>query len=124
MSLTGYDDADNISMPGEETHVRWSDEHLTEFYRQFRQHAAKLELHMDREEAQLSKLLGAFPNRDPTEHRKYHESLLEAADAQRKFWLDLRLDIAKRSIWAVLTIAVVLIGWALVEKLKNSVGAP
>ena len=37
-------------------------------------------------------------------HRKYHEALIEAAKEQADFWRSLKLDIAKRGAWAILTI--------------------
>ena len=41
---------------------------------------------------------------DYTGHREYHEKLIEAAEAQTEFWRDLKLDIAKRGAWSLLTI--------------------
>jgi len=112
-----------VIMPTGDRHVRWSDAHLSEFYRQFKAHADRLEDHMTQEEKQLSALADAFPNRDPIEHRKYHEKLMEAADAQKQFWQELRLDVAKKSVWGVLIVVITLIGWAILEKLKIHVGA-
>jgi len=110
-----------IVMPTQERHVRWSDAHLSEFYQQFRTHAEKLETHMDREEKQLRMLMDAFPNRDPIEHRKYHEKLMEAADAQKQFWQDLRLDLAKKATWAIVIAIIGLLVIGLGEHLKNLV---
>lgn len=49
----------------------------------------------------------AFPqNPDGTTdfsgHRRYHEELIESAQAQTEFWRELRLDLAKKGTWVVL----------------------
>lgn len=36
-------------------------------------------------------------------HRKYHEQLIKAAEAQTEFWRDLKLEIAKKGAWSLLT---------------------
>ena len=46
----------------------------------------------------------AFPNEDLHGHRKYHDRLLDAADAEKKFWDDLKLDLVKKGTWSVLII--------------------
>jgi hypothetical protein len=64
--------------------------------------------------AELRQMNGAFAkNPDGTVdydgHRKYHESMIEAAEAQTQFWRELRLDIAKKGVWGLLIIVVGLI---------------
>lgn len=51
----------------------------------------------------------AFPNRDLAGHRKYHERLLAAADAETRFWNDLKLDLAKKGTWSVLVVVIGLV---------------
>lgn len=41
------------------------------------------------------------------EHKKYHESMILAAEAQQKFWREIRLDVMRKGIW---TLTVVLLG--------------
>ena len=74
--------------------------------------------HMDEQfsklHAKLDKLLGAFPvdpkgEPDTIGHRQYHDRLIEAAEAQTQFWRELRAEIAKKSIWAILILLVGLI---------------
>ncbi|WP_321902114.1 hypothetical protein [Paraburkholderia tropica] len=59
----------------------------------------------------------AFPGGDPDGHRRYHESLIERAEARTKFYNDLRSELAKKGLWALL----VLIGLALWQYLKSKV---
>lgn len=44
-------------------------------------------------------------------HRKYHEQMMKAAEAQEEFWREMRLDIAKKGTWGLL---VILLGLVLV----------
>lgn len=37
-------------------------------------------------------------------HRRYHESMIRAADAQEKFWIELKLEIAKKGVWGLLVV--------------------
>jgi hypothetical protein len=65
----------------------------------------KLDLILD----EMRSIRGGFPKNedgaiDYEGHRKYHEKLIEAADAQTQFWRDLKLDIAKKGAWSMLTI--------------------
>ena len=58
---------------------------------------------------EFKKLEGAFPKNDSGEvdyegHRRYHESLIRAAEAQAEFWSDLKKEVAKKGIIAVLVI--------------------
>lgn len=59
--------------------------------------------------AELRKINGAFPRDaegavDHEGHRKYHESLIRSAEAQERFWRDIRVDVAKKGIWSVIII--------------------
>ena len=66
----------------------------------------KLTNHIAREELMLSE---AFPAGDLAGHRKAHEAMIHAANEQAKFWGDLRLDLAKKSIWGVVLLVIRLI---------------
>ena len=62
----------------------------------------------------LTKMEGAFArNTDGTVdfdgHRRYHESMIEAAKEQAEFWRELKLDIAKKGTWGLLIIVLGLI---------------
>lgn len=71
-------------------------------------------------EAQLAAILdevrrlhGAFPRTEDGEcdlegHRRYHEAMIEAAREQAKFWRELRLDLAKKGLYAVIVFALLL----------------
>lgn len=62
----------------------------------------------------METILGAFPvdkdgNVDTRGHRDYHEASIRAARAQEKFWIELRRDLAKKGIWALIIIVTGLI---------------
>jgi hypothetical protein len=39
-------------------------------------------------------------------HRKYHDAIVQAANAQEKFWVELKLDLAKKGLWFVLLVII------------------
>ena len=78
---------------------RWSDDKLESFYDEFREHRIE-------EQERWEKVLSAFPNEDPLKHRLYHEAVMRAAEAQEKFWNELRLDVAKKSAWGVMILLI------------------
>lgn len=54
---------------------------------------------------------GAFPKNEDGEvdyegHRKYHESLIKAAEAQEAFWTDLKKEIIKKGVLGALVICI------------------
>jgi hypothetical protein len=62
----------------------------------------------------LEGLTGAFAKNadgsvDFDGHRRYHESMIRAANAQERFWVELKLEIAKKGVWGLLVIIVGLI---------------
>lgn len=71
---------------------------------------------------ELKKMQTGFPrNADGTVdfdgHRRYHESMIEAAKAQTEFWRDLKLEIAKKGVWSLLVIVCGLVTLGLSAKL-------
>ena len=59
---------------------------------------------------EIKHMRDAFPKNDDGEvdydgHRKYHESLIRAAEAQEAFWNDLKKEIIKKGILGALVIA-------------------
>lgn len=46
---------------------------------------------------------------DFTGHRKYHDAKVKAAEAEERFWTELRLDVAKKGVWGLLIIVLGLI---------------
>lgn len=70
----------------------------------------KLDLILD----EMKHMRAAFPkdedgNVDYDGHRKYHESLIRAAEAQEAFWNDLKKEIIKKGIIGALIIALGLV---------------
>lgn len=61
-------------------------------------------------------ILSAFP--DGTEkHRIAHEQMIKAAQAEETFWRDLKSEIARKSIWGILHILIILVAAGLGAKL-------
>lgn len=76
--------------------------------------------------AEIKKLEGAFPkNEDGTAdfegHKRFHDTKIKAAEAEVKFWQELKLDLAKKGTWAVMLIVVGLIMLGLGAKLGITV---
>ena len=46
-----------------------------------------------------------FPD-GPLPHRTYHQSVIDSAKAQQKFWNDLSTDLKKKGIYAILLILI------------------
>jgi len=70
---------------------------------------AHIDKRFDEIMVELRKINGAFPRDDDGEvdhegHRKYHESLIRSAEAQEQFWRDIRMDVAKKGVWAAIII--------------------
>lgn len=61
----------------------------------------------------------AFPNGDIDGHRRYHDAAIKAAEAQERFWDDLKLDVAKKGVWGVLVIIVGLVLVGITTKLGH-----
>lgn len=61
----------------------------------------------------LDDLSSAFPD-GPSNHRAAHEAWLKAKNAEAEFWLQLKLDIAKKGVWGIITVMVglLVIGFA------------
>lgn len=47
-------------------------------------------------------LYHAFPDEDPDGHRRYHDAMVKRIEARTKLYEDLRTELAKKGIWAVL----------------------
>lgn len=70
----------------------------------------KLDLILDH----LVKMEGAFARNEDGSvdfdgHRRYHESMIEAAKEQAAFWKELKMDIAKKGTWGLLIVILGLI---------------
>lgn len=60
---------------------------------------------------EVKHMRSAFPKNEDGEvdydgHRKYHESLIRAAEAQEAFWTDLKKEIIKKGVLGALVIAI------------------
>lgn len=58
----------------------------------------------------------AFPD-GADRHKQAHQAMIDAARTQEEFWRGLRSDIAKKSIWGILQILLVLATAGLAAKL-------
>ena len=54
---------------------------------------------------------------DFTGHRRFHDGIIRAAEAQERFWNEMRLDIAKKGAWGLLIIIIGLLIFAIQAKL-------
>lgn len=71
--------------------------------------ARKIEHQLDEILSEVRRIQGAFPRTehgevDFTGHREAHEAMIAAANAQKEFWQELKLDIAKKGVWGLLII--------------------
>lgn len=72
--------------------------------------------------AEMHNLRSAFPKDedgcvDYDGHRKYHEQLIKAAEAQTEFWRELRLEIAKKGVWSLIYVLCGLVAVGISAKL-------
>lgn len=74
--------------------------------------ARRLKEHEDNEEARIRAITTeviadleskAFPD-GAVKHGEYHLSKINAAKAEEKFWSELKLDLAKKGLWGIVTI--------------------
>ena len=69
----------------------------------------------------LDLILSAFPERDgkpdPLAHRTYHEKAIARADESDKLFRELKLTVAKGTLWAFIAF----IGWAALEYIKQRI---
>ena len=63
----------------------------------------------------LDELLNAFPD-GPINHRTAHEALIKAKRAEAEFWMELKLDIAKKGVWGIITLIIGLIAIGIATK--------
>ena len=68
--------------------------------------ASTLHAHVTREEQIIA---DAFPDGDVAGHRAAHEQMIAASRAQERFWNELKLDLAKKSLWGLLVLVVGLV---------------
>ena len=81
----------------------------------------KLSARIREEEAIMS---GAFPDGDWNDHRQVHERMIAAAEEERRFWAELRLDLAKKGMWGLFLILLGLMVYGLAAKFGIKVAAP
>ncbi|WP_343666332.1 hypothetical protein [Paraburkholderia tropica] len=107
-------------MEGHEQIVRAIDELRSDIEQRHSENVTSLgvtELKLDEVIRRVDDLHKAFPGGDPDGHRRYHESLIERAEARTKFYNELRAELAKKGLWALLA----LISVALWQYLKSRV---
>lgn len=61
----------------------------------------------------------AFPGGDWEGHRRYHEAIIKKLEAREQFYQELRSELAKKGVWAVLA----LVGVALWQYFKAKVAS-
>ena len=63
---------------------------------------------MDALNDKANRCMSAFPD-GPDNHRLSHEAMIKAAQAQENFWLEMKLDLAKKGAWGLTIIILGLI---------------
>jgi hypothetical protein len=76
--------------------------------------------------AEIRKLEGAFPRNedgsaDLEGHKRFHDTKIKAAEAEMRFWQELKLDLAKKGAWGVMVVVVGLVILGLGAKLGITV---
>lgn len=69
----------------------------------------------------LNEIERAFPD-GPEAHRASHEAMIRAANAEERFWMELKLDVAKKGAWGLLLIIVGLL--VIATSAKFGIGRP
>lgn len=116
----GFDDIANAVMAileNRETQLFDISTRIEEMANRYETLSKALDHFLSTHQEKFQEVHGAFPNEDLQGHRKYHERLLQAADAETKFWNDLKLDLAKKGTWGILIILIGLIVTGLSVKL-------
>lgn len=64
--------------------------------------------HAEQERRYVTEMIGAFASdafpEGPTKHKEYHQAKINSALAEEKFWSELKLDLAKKGLWGIITI--------------------
>lgn len=64
-------------------------------------HSAEERKYFEAVIAQITK--EAFPD-GAVKHGEYHQAKINAAKSEEKFWSELKLDLAKKGLWGIITI--------------------
>lgn len=75
--------------------------------------------HLEALEEKVDQVLKGFPDGDPASHRKFHEALINRAQAREKFWNDLRSELIRKGILAMLVFLGGLLVAGLAVAVKN-----
>lgn len=57
---------------------------------------------MDNYDKMMNKFMEAFPDGDLSAHRQYHSSKIEAAKAEKEFWMAAKQELMRRGISGIL----------------------
>lgn len=67
----------------------------------------------------IDELRKAFPDGDADGHRRYHESIIRKNEAREKFYEDLRAELAKKGLWAVIAVIATAMWFYVKSKLSS-----
>lgn len=81
--------------------------------------STRFDRHIQDEMEFRAEVLAAFPGNDPNNHRVAHEAMIRAAEAQERFYNELKLDLAKNGVRGFVVIVIGLIVTGAVIKLKS-----
>lgn len=60
--------------------------------------------------ARVDGLYHAFPEEDPTGHRRYHDAITEKIRARAEFYQKLHVELASKGIWALIGVLALALG--------------
>ena len=65
--------------------------------------------HVDEEMHAYKTALSGFPGEDPVAHRLYHEQLIVESERRAQFWQEMRTELGKHTLRALLIVAAALV---------------
>lgn len=83
---------------------------LADFKKLMTEHEAK---EVSLKEEMLNKFMSAFPGDDPVPHRAYHQSKIDAAKAEKDFWVAAKLKLVEHGISGLVKVIWIVVGLAL-----------
>lgn len=72
----------------------------------------RIENQLDNIQGSIADINHAFPA-GPEAHRQVHEAMIAAAKAEEDFWRELKLDMARKGLWGLWSLIVIILGLAI-----------
>ena len=65
---------------------------------------SSLKLNINEINEDIEHIMKGFPYNDTVAHRSYHDSIIEATEAEKVFWQNLKKDLATKGVWSLLVV--------------------